>query len=405
MGKQRRWPIAITCLALVTGCTGGGHAATPTARPASPSVPGSTPAVPGATATGRTTVSPDWRPVAGAKLAGNAALLDVAATGGRDAWAVGYKAGAEDEEGMPALERWDGTRWSEVPVDDEDVWHLVGVSAGGPDDVWAVGNGESPFATHYDGTRWTGFHPYGVAEDYLLADVAATGGHAWLVGRNLTQGVITEWTGQEFRNALRADGYFTAVTAKRGHVWAVGTDAPASEGGASGTPMIWHGTAVSGPLIRSWQRGRTPQIPGGVLRRVWMITPSDVWAVGAVSARADGSETPLVLHWDGGQWSRVEVPIPRGRLEGVTALAAGDVWISGVDADHSGQSLFLHFDGRTWTRSYGPLLRAEAEDQQYPTSDDIARTGIARVPGTSTLWSVGSVGEGDDEAPFILRRN
>lgn len=66
--------------------------------------------------------------------------------------------------------------------------------------------------------------------------------------------------------------------------------------------------------------------------------------------------------------------------------------------------LFLRFDGVRWSREYGPLLRAHDDDQQYAETDDVNRTGIARVPGTGALWTVGSVGVGDDEEDFVLRR-
>ncbi|MFC7384570.1 hypothetical protein [Sphaerisporangium rhizosphaerae] len=411
MGTTLRWPLAVACLALALApaCAGDqdgappARAATSTATGAG-SPGGAATTGPSPAATGRTAASPHWKLFAGARLGGAAALLDVAASGPRDAWAVGYKDGAEDSEGRPALQHWDGTRWTETPEGAGDAGRLLGVSAAGARDVWVVGAGDSPYAAHWDGTRWTPRHPYGVAEEYVLSDVAAHGGHAWLAGRNTTQGVITEWTGRGFRNALRADGYFTAVTATTGHVWAVGNDAAAPD--AQGGPMIWHGSAVSGTAIQSWQRARTPAIPGGVLRGVWTAGPDDVWAVGAVTAPGGGPRTPrtpLVLHWDGLAWRSVEVPVPGGALDGVTGSGPGDVWISGVDADHSGQALFLHFDGTGWSRSYGPLVREHREGQQYEESDDVRRTGIARVPGAGGLWAVGSVGAGDEEDDFILR--
>ncbi|MFC4531307.1 hypothetical protein [Sphaerisporangium dianthi] len=406
MGTTLRWPAAMTCLilAFAPACGGGAERTPPAKRATSaPAAGGAATAVPSPAATGRTAASPAWKTFAGAGLDGSSALLDVAASGPRDAWAVGYERSAEDREGTPVLQHWDGARWTETPVSPADAWHLVGVSTAGPRDAWVVGNGESPYAAHWDGARWRRWHPYGIADEYVLADVAATGGHAWLAGRGATQGVITEWTGRGFRNALRADGYFMAVTAKPGHVWAVGNDAPAS--GTPGDPMIWHGSAVSGTAIQSWQRARTPRVAGGVLRRVWMVAATDVWAVGAVSPPGGGPQTPLVLHWDGASWEQVAIPVPRGRLDGVTASGPGDVWISGVDADHSGQVLFLHFDGAEWTRSYGPLMRERRDGQQYEESDDVRRTGIARVPGASHLWTVGSVGTGDEEDDFILRHD
>ncbi|GGK76510.1 hypothetical protein Sme01_20830 [Sphaerisporangium melleum] len=419
MGTPRHRPLAPFFLALtvalplvVTACSGGdGRATGPSASAATRTgaggtggpVPSGSASVPSPSATGETAASPSWKIVTGG-VGGSAALLDVAASGPRDVWAAGYQGSAEDREGLPALQHWDGTRWTETPVREADAWHLEGVSTTGPRDVWVVGNRDTPYAAHFDGVRWSGWRPFGVAEDYTLTDVAARGGReAWLVGHNATEGVIVEWNGRNFHSALRADGFFTAVTAKAGHVWAVGNDAPRGE--PPREPMIWHGAAISGTRVQSWQQVRTPSIPGGVLRRIWMVSPADVWAVGYVPASPDGKQapTPIVLHSDGASWRRVAIPVPRGRLDGLTAFGPDEVWISGVDADHSGQVLFLRFDGREWSRSYGPLLRRHRDDQQYEESDDIRVTGIVRVPGITGLWAVGSVGVGDAEAAFTLR--
>ncbi|MGC5015380.1 hypothetical protein ACLQ2R_31870 [Streptosporangium sp. DT93] len=353
-------------------------------------------------ATGAATASAAWRPVGGAPLGGSTALLDVAATGPRDAWAVGFQDGAEDREGVPAVLRWNGSRWREVTVaDGAGAHHLVGVSAGGPRDVWVVGNGPSAFAAHWDGRAWTPYRPFGVAEDYRLADVAASDGGAWFAANGPSGAVVLEAEDGGFRNALSTEGTFEAITSRQGDVWAVGTS-------ATRTPMVWHGRDGS------WENLAVPPIPGGVLTRVWQVSPSEVWAVGRISTSPDagrardlspaGDARPLVVRWDGSRWSQVEVPVSRGVLHGVTATGPGDLWISGVDADHAGQVLVLRHDGTTWSREYGPLLRAHSSDQQYEATDDVTSTGLARVPGTGTLWAVGSVGVGDDEKAFVLRR-
>ncbi|MFF4992403.1 hypothetical protein ACFY19_34865 [Streptosporangium saharense] len=345
-------------------------------------------------------VSSAWKIVRPAELVGSSALLDVAAAGPREVWAVGYQRGAEDSEGSPAVVRWDGTRWREVAgLTGRDVNHLTGVSVAGPGDVWVAGNGVNAFAARWDGRRWTARRPFGVAEDYRLTDVAATGGTAWFTGNGPSGGVLIRWDGTAFQNVLTGSGgTFEAVTARQGHVWAVGA-------AKDGTPLVWHGSPDR------WERLPTPAIPGGTLRRVWQVSPSDVWAVGEVApadAVRDGARIrrgrPLVLHWDGTRWARAEVPVARGALQGVTASGPGDLWISGIDADQPGRALLLRFDGTTWTREYGPLLRMPRPDQQYEDSDRVTRTGVTRVPGTDTLWAVGSVGVGDDEDDFVLRR-
>ncbi|MER5644535.1 hypothetical protein [Streptosporangium sp. NPDC002524] len=358
-------------------------------------------------ATGAAAASAEWAAVGGARLSGGTALLDVAATGPRDAWAVGYQDGAEDREGTPAVLRWNGSRWREMPLGEGAGAHrLEGVGAAGPGDVWVVGNGPAAFAAHWNGRAWAPHRPFGVAEDYRLADVAASGGDAWFAANGPSGAVVLEWAGGEFRNALSTGGTLEAITSGDGHVWAVGTS-------ETGTPLVWHGTAGS------WESQETPPVPGGRLSRVWQVSPSEVWAVGQVSAapatrpgsepgpsaQAGGEGTrPLVMRWDGTRWTRVEVPVSRGSLHGVTASGPGDLWISGVDADHAGQVLILHFDGTTWSREYGPLFRTYTSTQQYDETDDVGGTGLTRVPGTGTLWAVGSVGVGDDEKAFVLRR-
>ncbi|MFF3440188.1 hypothetical protein [Streptosporangium sp. NPDC002721] len=418
-------PVAVLVVGTLLIAACGAAPAVPPVPPATPALP-ATPA-PGGTAshsplppnsaspspsaspvaTGAVAASAEWAAVGDAKLPGGTALLDVAATGPRDAWAVGYQDSAEDREGTPAVLRWDGSRWREVSLGAEaGAQRLEGVGAAGPDDVWVVGNGPGAFAAHWNGRAWAPHRPFGVAEDYRLADVATSGGDAWFAANGPSGAVVLEWAGGEFRNALSTGGAFEAITSGKGHVWAVGTS-------ETRTPLVWHGTAGS------WESLETPPIPGGRLSGVWQVSPSEVWAVGQIiappsapSAPSEGeigsgarAETrPLVMRWDGTRWTNVEVPLSRGSLHGVTASGPGDLWISGVDADHAGQVLILHFDGTTWSREYGPLFRAYTSTQQYDETDDVGGTGLTRVPGGGTLWAVGSVGVGDDQKAFMLRR-
>ncbi|GAA2876526.1 hypothetical protein GCM10010517_37720 [Streptosporangium fragile] len=401
MVKPRLVAIAIVGTSLLTACSADRAAApAPTPAPArtSPGTTG-TPPPPGGrasaspAATGAVAASAAWATVAGAKLSGQTALVDVAATGPGNVWAVGYQDSAEDREGTPAAVRWDGNRWGEVALPAADLEHLEGVSASGPDDVWVAGNGTIAFAARWNGRAWTAYTPFGAAQDYRLTDVATSGGKAWFTATRPSGAVVLEWKDGGFGNVLDTGGSLEAITAKEGHLWAVG----ASE---ERTPLVWHGTADG-----NWESMETPEVAGGRLDRVWQISPSDVWAVGQIAVEPGTPETlPLVMRWDGRSWTRVEVPVSRGALHGVTAFGPGDLWISGIDADHSGQVLFLHFDGTAWTREYGPLFRTRAEEQQYEETDDINHTGIARVPGTGALWAVGSVGRGDDEEAFALRR-
>src|SRR6185437_13535469 len=92
-------------------------------------------------------------------------LNAVSARTATDAWAVGQFPGAGEDAGSQIFaERWNGTQWQQVPTtnivrQDE---RLLGVSASGPNDAWAVGNTNSisaashnTLAAHWNGTAWT----------------------------------------------------------------------------------------------------------------------------------------------------------------------------------------------------------------------------------------------------------
>ena len=57
-----------------------------------------------------------------------------------------------------------------------------------------------------------------------------------------------------------------------------------------------------------------------------IISPSDIWAVGG--GFGSSHPGPLVMHFDGKQWSQVTVP-GNGSLIGVTAVSTDDVWAVG----------------------------------------------------------------------------
>ncbi|MEU8120521.1 hypothetical protein AB0C21_17575 [Spirillospora sp. NPDC049024] len=266
--------------------------------------------------------------------------------------------------------------------------------------------GPSPaFASHWDGLRWSDHRPFGDRDGYHLADVTATGGKAWFAGSGRDGGVVAEWDGQAFRHVRTGIGgglgQLNAVSVKDGQLWAVGS---AGDENAPQGPLVYHEALDGKGPVRQQVLG----VPQGELTGIWQVSPSDVWAVGFLHCYGDDCERPLAMHWDGSAWSRVQVPLRIGELRGVAAIGKdrNDVWLSGVDLDHRNQMLFLHYDGKAWTREYGPQLMtgASAEDDL----NRVNRSDLAPVPGTSTLWAVGSVGagtdDGDPEEYFVLRR-
>lgn len=90
------------------------------------------------------------------------------------------------------------------------------------------------------------------------------------------------------------------------------------------------------------------------LSRIDALAPDDVWAVGSYDAAQPAGGSPnnqrLILHWDGLQWT-VSYRGGPGRFNGVSALAADNVWAVGDMGRGTSQSgsYVYHWDGSRWT--------------------------------------------------------
>lgn len=156
-------------------------------------------------------------------------------------------------------------------------------------------------------------------------------------------------------------------------VWAVGVGAVA---------IHWDGTA--------WKSYPTPSLSSqGALSGIAAISTSDVWAVGTM-ATGQQSTTPLIEHWNGGQWSVVRNPGGTGQqniLMSVAAVASNDVWAVGMTGFNNTQPLILHWNGTSWNRISGP-----------PAPYASQLNGVAAI-GHHDVWAVGVSG---GSAPHAL---
>ena len=76
------------------------------------------------------------------------------------------------------------------------------------------------------------------------------------------------------------------------------------------------------------------------------------------------------------------------------ALSSSDAWIVGEDAD---KTLVQHWDGAGWSTVPSP----NGNDSPYSLN---SLNAVARVPGTRTLWAVGSFNDDDQTTrPLILQ--
>lgn len=162
-------------------------------------------------------------------------------------------------------------------------------------------------------------------------------------------------------------------------IWAVGeynSGVPPTETGRRTLAQHWDGERWR--LVRT----RNPSFEWmdfANLEGVSGVAADDVWAVGHGDDFSSPRSTTLVEHWNGTRWRIVPSPNPAGtgapnRLFGVLARSADDVWAVGEQGTPE-QALIVRFNGRKW--------RAVPNDCGGPLR------AITDVPGTSTLWAVG----------------
>jgi hypothetical protein len=323
------------------------------------------------------TAAPEWRDVPAPTPLVNGALNQVDAVNARLAWAVGIEQPSAGQV-RTAIYRWDGGRWlrQRSPV----AFLPTDVAASGPKRAWAVGAGAG--AVHWDGAGWRKAPiPSGVGTANALA--AAPDGSAWAVARNpLTQtsGVLRwvsgRWT--KVKVPLPAGASLASVGAhSKDEVWVAGT------AGGSSLVMRWNG--------RAWKKIALPPPIGGAkdssgVVRVHPLSAGNVWAL-------RGPKAAALLHWNGRGWTQRALPAGHFALS-LAEDGRGGVWVVPyTDASTKiRRSYYLHWDGRAWRKVHG-----RDRDGNVQLGD------IDRIPGTTSLFGVGTVQRDKSRIPFIER--
>jgi hypothetical protein len=123
------------------------------------------------------------------------------------------------------------------------------------------------------------------------------------------------------------------------------------------------------------------------------VSPTDIWAVGSFVDFQRAKNEPLIEHWDGRHWRVIPNPVTTmerragvpawiaGRLTGVRALAANDVWAVGIGEP---APLRLHWDGTRWTE----VPPASKEQQMLARSLAVQYDSVGGASARA-LWIVG----------------
>ncbi|MFL5531919.1 MAG: WD40/YVTN/BNR-like repeat-containing protein [Gemmatimonadales bacterium] len=258
-------------------------------------------------------------------------LYGVWGSGGSDVFAVGSSPlGAKGYDGV--ILHYDGTAWTpmagpgvgtgsgSVQVELFSVW---GASS---TDVFAVGEAGSDFnralIAHYDGTHWSEM-PLELGGDRVLRDVSGSSGQdVYAVGffdastslkgkfslaaraRLFSEGVIFHYDGSTWQEAQPA-----AANLSYNGVWAAAANDVFVVGASNDQGVVLHfdGTAWS----------TMPAPPTGPLLDVWGTSGADVYAAGVGT----------ILHFDGQSWT--EALSASQRLAGVWAGSPSDVFVAG----------------------------------------------------------------------------
>jgi hypothetical protein len=182
------------------------------------------------------------------------------------------------------------------------------------------------------------------------------------------------------------------------------------------------GSTTGGSPALRLHDGRWTAVPTGVdaaaagnsnpiLSDAVSISAGNAWAVGGYGASRLGqgvSETALIEHWDGTQWTVAATPSPPdpdSQLLALTAVSASDIWAIGWQGSNSYTDtipLVEHFDGTAWH-----LVTAPAPGGSGTSAYPEAISGT----GPDDIWMAGAVspngegGIGTGSTPFLEHWN
>lgn len=166
----------------------------------------------------------------------------------------------------------------------------------------------------------------------------------WIVGDGTSlHGIGDDWRVVPLAPSDRAAQLFGLIAFAGSDVWTAGY-AP-GDGAARGTIQRWDGT--------SWTEQPLPDVAGSwALAGIGGVAQDDLWAVGQ---RHGPTGAMVALHRDGDVWRSVPVPVPddgAAELGTVLALASDDVWAAGCRRPAAGAvrlPVAVHWDGVEWS--------------------------------------------------------
>lgn len=311
-------------------------------------------------------------------------LLGLTATGPHDAWAFG------DGPRHPVAVHWNGKTWTGVVLPGANA-RPEQVSATSRTNVWASGHrcfggppeppGTSAYVDRWNGSRWA--TSKFKSATFCAGAVVTTGPKdGWLFGSTIPATAL-HFTGRSWRSIpLGVKGQVvTASGVSASDVWAVTSNAAA---------VRWNGS--------SWRRVRLPNLhlakgESFLPMASLAVSPADIWLSGVILHK----HLPVLLNWTGKGWRRIAVP-GRISLNSITADGRGGLWMIGLTT--SGTYDFAHYTHGTVTTQPIPIAGLPGAKAGEVTFDIYA---IAGIPGTESAWATGDAFYGTHSYTVIFK--
>lgn len=300
-------------------------------------------------------------------------LAAITAAGRKDAWAFG----ASDATALagPIAYRWQGSQWRASTLPGGLGSAIGAASEPAAGDVWALG--PTGYVLHFNGTRWRlakRFHGDGFAE---LSDIVAfSPTNVWVFGGPGSRpGLGTfHFNGRSWGKVSAATqlGIFKVSALSARDMWSIGTR-------KSRFDSVDHYTGT-------WHRVSASALRGLTFFNIEALAKNDVWAAAESGVSIVVS---YLVHFDGKRWVRFKPPWTV-YFGGMAADGDGGIWLTAIDGSHASWVVHREASGQ-WHRIHISESSAGMEN-------------LAKIPGTSSLWAVGSLphGPGTDATVWAL---
>lgn len=226
-----------------------------------------------------------------------------------------------------------------------------------------------------------------------MSAVTATGPrNAWtfVIGDQHDRIVAQHWNGRAWRDVAVPAGLpgeireASATTVS--NTWAVGDSDSASRGSYA---LRWNGRKWV--VAHQWATGVVSGVTATGRNKAWVFSDN---------RRDAGVGT---WHFDGRQWTQVQLPYS---IERASAVSARDIWAIGNDSSDSFK-VIAHYDGTAWTQvPTGDALPDDIRGDEGEPSQQVFLSDVVAV-SAKQAWVTGTVSRTDDagttELPVAAR--